>query len=286
MMALAAPGHGGRPGSDLRLRTALLSSVEYYSVRMRQGAGDRAASYRTVLTEQEDRLVKRVLSSRQFEHANILKRILTYLVERSADPKAPPPKEYEIAVEAMGRPADFDPRIDPIVRVSVGSIRDRLQAFFATEGKAETVRMEIPRGQYRVVFSDSASNAVTPDRPGSALMGFWQPYFTGKAANVVVYTEPLFFRDNKSRYFRDWSVNSLETGATEIGRRFPGIDPSQIFPVFHYLSAGEVHCLLSITRMFHELGVPVETRNSRNRVSVLSLRSASKRKARCQDVHT
>jgi len=216
------------------------------------------------LNEAQEDLLRRILTSRQFAHADILKGILRFLVAQSADPEAPPPKEYAIAVQAMGRPASFDPRIDPIVRVSLGSVRDRLQSFFGTEGKHETLRLEIPKGQYRVVFSDGPRVPHQAKRGESALARFWKPYFSGKAANIIVYTEPLFFRDDSGRYFRDWKVNSLATGGPEIRDRFTGLNSGELCPVFHYLSAGEMHCLLSITRMFHELSVPVETRNSRN----------------------
>jgi hypothetical protein len=218
----------------------------------------------TRLTEEHAQLLRRILASHQFAHADILKRILRYLVDRSADPDAPPPKEYELAVNAMGRPSSFDPRTDPIVRVSVGSIRERLSAYFGTEGREEPLRMEIPKGQYRVVFTPGAPGRQASDKGASALMRFWEPYFGSQAGTVIVYTEPLFFRDGARRFVRDWSVNSLETGAAEIRNRFPCLDSAEIFPVFHYLSAGEVHCLLSISRMFHELGIPIETRSSRN----------------------
>lgn len=216
------------------------------------------------LTEAQEQLLRRILTSRQFAHADILKRILRYLADQSADPAVLPPKEYDIAVQAMGRPASFDPRTDPIVRVSLGSVRERLLAFFSTEGKQEHLRMEIPKGQYRVVFTEAPRDGGRGEPGASALTRFWQPYFSRSAANIVVYTEPLFYRDDSGRYVRDWNINSLNTGRAEIRKRFPGLAPGELVPVFHYLSAGEMHCLLSITRMFHELSIPVETRNSRN----------------------
>jgi hypothetical protein len=211
-----------------------------------------------------DRLLRRILSSRQFAHADNLKRILRYLVERSEDSATPPPKEYEIAVHAMGRPASFDPRTDPIVRVSLGSIRDRLLAFFATEGRDEALRLDIPKGQYRVHFTEAASGRLHSHTGNSALGRFWEPYFNGTAPNVVVYTEPLFFRDGHGRYFRDWDINRIEEGLDQIRKSYPGLESAEVCPVFHYLSAGEMHCVLSITRLFHESHVAVETRNSRN----------------------
>ncbi len=206
-------------------------------------------------------LLERILASRQFAHAHILKRILQYVCERSIDPDAPPPKEHEIAIEAMGRPEWFDPRTDPIVRVSMSSIRDRLLAYFATEGSSERIRLTIPKGQYRAVFTEVSAPAAGASLAG-ALARFWEPYFSRQAPNVIVYTEPLFFRDERGHYVRDLYVNQ-PAAADRLRQWLPSADPSAWRPCYHYLSAGEVHCLLSLSRLFHEAGVPVETRNSR-----------------------
>ena len=188
----------------------------------------------------------------------MLKRVLLYLVDCSR--RGETPKEYEIAVHALGRAESFDPRTDPIVRVSVSSIRNRLAAYFATEGRHEPWRLWIPKGQYRVVFGEAQATESAPAE--MALTRFWAPYFSRRSANIIVYTEPLFFRDNRGHFFRDWYIN--DPGAAGqvqemLGRC--GLGPFE--PAYHYLSAGEVHCLLSLSRMFHEMGVPVETRSSR-----------------------
>ncbi len=215
---------------------------------------------RQAITRSERELVGRILSSRQFAHAHTLKRVLLYLVE-CADRGGPPPKEYEIAVRALGRPETFDPRTDPIVRVSVASIRNRLAAYFATEGRREPLRLEIPRGQYGVIFTPAEQEAETSE-PERALSRFWAPYLTGRAPNVIIYTEPLFFRDNRGHFYRDWYIND-PSGCQQVQELLKSCGLGPFEPAYHYLSAGEVHCMLSLSRMFHEMGVPVETRSSR-----------------------
>lgn len=205
-------------------------------------------------------MLNRVLSSRQFAHAHVLKRILRYLAERSCS-GAPPPKEYEIAVEVMGRPPCFDPRLDPIVRVSIANIRERLLAYYMTEGKDDPLRILVPKGQYVLQFTEFAHTERHRQTP-SAVARFWAPYFSGKSANIIVYTEPLFFCDDSGKYFRDWYVNEV-AALEDIQKRLASAGFGSVRPAYHYLSTGEMQCLLSITRMFHELGVPVETRNSR-----------------------
>ncbi|HWQ52751.1 MAG TPA: hypothetical protein VN442_03645 [Bryobacteraceae bacterium] len=210
----------------------------------------------------EQQLLQRVLSSRQFEHAHILKRVLRYICEQAAADVTP--KEYDIAVSAMGRQKSFDPRTDPIVRVSMAGVRERLSAYFNGEGRDEPLRLEIPKGQYRALFMRLPEPLPAPAEVPGALQKFWWPYFSGAAAgNIIVYTDPLFFSDDHGLYIRDLQVNDLAHGARPLLERagLEGLGPLR--PSYHYLSAGEVHCMLSVSRMFHERGTPLETRNSR-----------------------
>ena len=66
--------------------------------------------------------LEQVLASRHFLSAKTLSRLLRYLVERTLDGHAEPLKEYSLGVDVLGRPADFDPRIDSIVRVETSRL--------------------------------------------------------------------------------------------------------------------------------------------------------------------
>jgi hypothetical protein len=57
-------------------------------------------------------------------------------------------KAYAIAVEALGRGEDFDPNIDPIVRVEAGRLRRALKGYYAGVGAVDPVLIEIPLGHY------------------------------------------------------------------------------------------------------------------------------------------
>ncbi|HWC96608.1 MAG TPA: malectin domain-containing carbohydrate-binding protein [Candidatus Sulfopaludibacter sp.] len=61
-------------------------------------------------------------------------------------------KEYNIAVEALGRPAEFDQKRDSIVRVEAHRLRKRLRDYYEAEGAGHPVRIEIPSGQYAPQF--------------------------------------------------------------------------------------------------------------------------------------
>ena len=82
-----------------------------------------------------------VLQSRTFVRAPNLAAILRYVCEEHAQGRASLIKEYNIAVQALGRPQDFDPSQDSVVRVEVSRLRKRLQQFYETEGASHEVQL-------------------------------------------------------------------------------------------------------------------------------------------------
>jgi hypothetical protein len=218
------------------------------------------------MKEAQRRLLERILESTHFRHAPSLKRILQYLCERAGDEGPASLKEYDIALDVLGRSRSFDPKTDPIVRVSIAAIRQRLQAYFESAGRNEPLRLEVPKGLYRAVFSVQPSAGTRPEELEAqlpALKRFWQPYLLGHVNNLLVYTDLLFFRDDLGSYVRNIYVNSLSGGLEEIRKRLP-IDASRpLKPSFHFLSAGEVHAMLSLLQLFAQLKAPLAVRNSR-----------------------
>jgi hypothetical protein len=228
------------------------------------------------LAPEEQALIQRIFLSRHFSYADSLRRILRYLCENASGPEAKPIKEYELAVFALGRPDSFDPKTDPVVRVSVASIRDRLRAYFENEGREEKTAVSVPKGRYLVLFAERTDVPASPQpiqpavrqrRP--ALERFWRPYVTRPAgaeapSNVVMYTEPLFFRDDEQgTYTRSLYVNDRAASPDELKKKVRAKDAAALRPCYHYLSAGEVHCSFALIRMFAELHAPLDIRNAR-----------------------
>jgi hypothetical protein len=212
-----------------------------------------------------EQLLKRILASRQFAHADSLKRILQYVCQHSEGPESLLLKEYDIAVNAIGRSRDFDARLDPIVRVSMANLRARLKAFFETEGIGETQRLVIPKGQYRAVFESHVSTRPKLDQRTEpyAFRKFWAPYLSGGFANVLLYSELLFFRDQYSNFVRSFCINDPFASEEELKSRIPNAEAGSLRPSYNFLSAGEARCMFSLLAMFHVLGAVIETRNSR-----------------------
>jgi hypothetical protein len=211
-------------------------------------------------------LLERVLSSRHFQHAQMQSAVLRYLVERSHN-SAAPPKEYDIAVNAMQRQQSFDPKYDPVVRVTVSSIRKRLRMYFLQEGRWERFHLAIPKGAYHVLFLDAATDRSQADAeqpyPDRSLELFWQPHLASDAGNVLVYTEPLFFRDAKGHYYRDPDVNDLHAAERFLKTRAAEVPFGPLRLSVGCLWTGEVHCMLAVLRLFHSLGAALEIRNPR-----------------------
>jgi tetratricopeptide (TPR) repeat protein len=117
----------------------------------------------------------RVLVSDAFRAAPQLSAFLNFVVERTVEGRAAELKGYTIAVEGLGRPADFNPQIDPIVRVEAGRLRRALAQYYAGDGRDDPVQISMPVGGYVPVFTwfggegsrnaaEIADEAPEPDR--------------------------------------------------------------------------------------------------------------------------
>lgn len=90
----------------------------------------------------------RVLKSRSFARAEQLRRLLQYVVEASIDDRANTLKETTIAIDVLDLPTDFDPKRDPVVRMAMRRLRDRLQRYYTYEGAADPVLISLEPGNY------------------------------------------------------------------------------------------------------------------------------------------
>lgn len=93
-----------------------------------------------------------VQTSALFQRAPNLARILAYVCQKHFQRESSSLKEYNIAVEALGRPPDFDPQADAIVRVDAHLLRKRLHLYYECEGKHHDIQIVLPSGQYAPEF--------------------------------------------------------------------------------------------------------------------------------------
>jgi hypothetical protein len=108
--------------------------------------------------EQKLEHLEKVLHSRTLQNSESLKAFLRFVVEKTVDDNDAQLKEYTIATEVFGRDSDYDPRIDSVVRVQAGRLRTKLHEYYATEGRADQVVIDLPKGHYHPVFSYAHSD--------------------------------------------------------------------------------------------------------------------------------
>ncbi|MDX2153981.1 MAG: malectin domain-containing carbohydrate-binding protein [Bryobacteraceae bacterium] len=98
--------------------------------------------------EAERAALEELLRSGLFDRAPGLGRLLVYICNKYFNGEADQIKEYNIAVEALGRSAEFDQKKDSIVRVEAHRLRKRLQQYYAKDGAGAPVQICIPEGRY------------------------------------------------------------------------------------------------------------------------------------------
>src|SRR5436190_2999424 len=104
--------------------------------------------------------LERIVSSPQLESSPSLCRFLRYVVEETLAGRGGQIKEYSLGAEVFARGDDFDPRIDPIVRVQARNLRARMAKYYEGPGADEPVVIELPKRTYVPVFASRAPTDV------------------------------------------------------------------------------------------------------------------------------
>jgi hypothetical protein len=89
-----------------------------------------------------------LLASGVLGRTNNLVRLLSFVCDKYFAGHLDEIKEYNIAVEALGRPPDFDPQVDTIVRVTAHALRKRLEDYYRSAGTHHPVHICLPPGHY------------------------------------------------------------------------------------------------------------------------------------------
>jgi len=89
-----------------------------------------------------------VLASDIFSRSPTVAQMLKYICEQHLAGQGQDVKEYNIAVEAFGRPPDFDQSRDSIVRVEAHRLRKRLQEYYSGAGADHQIQIIVPSGSY------------------------------------------------------------------------------------------------------------------------------------------
>ena len=96
--------------------------------------------------------IDNIIKSHSLRGSESLCKLLQYLAQQSLYHPDAPLKEYQIATEVYGRPADFDPQSDSTIRVQAGRLRVKLAEYYSGEGAADPILVKIPKGSYHLIF--------------------------------------------------------------------------------------------------------------------------------------
>jgi hypothetical protein len=103
-------------------------------------------------TMSETEQLERILNSAQLVTSPSLSRLLRYIVEETLAGRSAEIREYTLGVHVFDRGEDFNPRLDPIVRVQARNLRSRVAKYYEGPGAEDPVRIELPKGTYVPIF--------------------------------------------------------------------------------------------------------------------------------------
>lgn len=106
-----------------------------------------------------------ILASGIFAKAPNLARLLSYICERYWRGEVEAIKEYSLGVEALGRPQEFDPSTNAIVRVEAYRLREKLKKYYETAGANHEIFISLPPGSYIPLFTRQKNLEITIPPP-------------------------------------------------------------------------------------------------------------------------
>lgn len=102
-----------------------------------------------------------ILSSKTFKKSAVLSSFLRYIVTETIHEKGHELKEYNIAVKGLGKPSDFNPQIDAMIRINAGRLRRLLVEYYEEEGEDDCIGISMKRGSYVPVFVNKEKKDAT-----------------------------------------------------------------------------------------------------------------------------
>lgn len=138
------------PGMQKMLRSIAAAEPTLETVRAEPVTGPSADEVRRHLAE--------MLSRTEFSASARNRRFLTYVIEETLQGRDYRIKAYTIALAVFDRNQNFDPLIDPIVRIEASRLRRAIEHYYLTAGRNDPVRIDMPKGSYVPKFSYRTSD--------------------------------------------------------------------------------------------------------------------------------
>ena len=113
-------------------------------------------------------------------------------------------------MSVFDKPESFDPRFDPIVRVEAGRLRARLKQYYDTDGREDSLFIELPKGSYVPRF------AVGGAQPAPNGIEAAQPERTYSPNWIAVLPFADHSPDRDQEYFCDGMTEELINALTKV----------------------------------------------------------------------
>ncbi len=202
----------------------------------------------------------RLVTSEEFRASPQLVAFLTFVIEAALGGNSDRIKAYTIGVEALGRGANFDPQIDPIVRVEATRLRRTMERYYAGSGATDPVIIDLPRGSYVPNFRCRLdAEPVMPPTAAEHSAPVGLSHRLRLILPVVVLLIVVGFFAPRIRF--DWSSGPATTSALPVASLpsiAPVLRPGNGMPTLlvqpfdligapdrHAISAGSLHDMLS-----------------------------------------
>jgi len=89
-----------------------------------------------------------LLESKNLRLSERNRRFLSFVVSEKLAGRAHRIKAYSIGIDVFGRPDNFNPSIDPIVRIEATRLRSALACYYDGPGAGDEIRITLPPGGY------------------------------------------------------------------------------------------------------------------------------------------
>ncbi|HZS55058.1 MAG TPA: hypothetical protein VFA65_11685 [Bryobacteraceae bacterium] len=110
--------------------------------------------------------IERILKSKSFADSERLQRFLTWTIEQVLRGEPQNIKQYSLSQEVFDRGAEFDPRIDSIVRTEAQRLRRKLSAYYRGEGISDPILVSIEPGSYVPLLKSREDARIPPPSKG------------------------------------------------------------------------------------------------------------------------
>jgi len=232
--------------------------------------------------------IERILASRGFSGSDPIRQMLHYLASKSFEHPGEGVKEFELATNALGKGADYDPRTDSTVRVAASRLRSKLAEYYAQEGVADPVVISVPKGSYYLASAhqQTESAATQPEgvpAPAWLVANETRRFFLGVGASGLAGVLAGFFIGRRSaspnvpgvikEFWREFLQDGVPiivfsnprfVGRVDTGMRLADPALAAEGPMnWLYTGVGEVMAVRQISEQLTSLGVQPRVKRAR-----------------------